>query len=162
MTSSIRTDVFLDAYLLLLDEFAGEPPKAEPGNACLDSDAGWKQTLEVVDATRASRPAVPGGTTIAAHTAHAAYYVELLQRFAAGEEPTPDWPGSFQPSDVDERSWDEQRERLLAALRRFRAMVAANTDWSEERTQGALSIVAHTAYHLGAVRQLLRVVAGER
>jgi len=158
MTDPVDRDAFKRTFLYLLDEIVGEPPKDAPGSAVLDPDAGWLQTLLTVDHTRASRTIAQGGTTIAGQAAHAAYYVELLEQLARGEDVQADWPRSFVPSVVDEGRWEETRARLLAALARFREMVLAVDEWDEERLRGALGVLVHTAYHLGAVRQMIRVV----
>jgi hypothetical protein len=158
MSEAVDRNAFTRALLYLLDEIVGQPAKTAPGNAVLDTDTGWAHTLRDVDAARASRPIAPGSTSVAGQTAHAAYYVELLERLARGEEVAADWPGSFAPSSVDEDAWHAARERLLEALGRFRAMAQAVDDWDDRYLPGALGVLVHTAYHLGAVRQMLRVV----
>lgn len=154
--ATVPTDALLRPFLFILDEFAGHPPKATPGSACLDRDTGWKQTLAAIDADAASRPIAPGGTSIAAQTAHAAYYVELLEAGMRGEEPASDWPGSFRPASVDEAAWQALQDRLQASLERFRLLVTSGWTWDERRLGDALGVLAHTAYHLGAVRQIVR------
>ncbi len=157
MSDAIGVDTFRRTYLFLFEEIYGDPPKGDRGNAVLDADTGWRQSLEAVDAEQASRPVAPGGTTIAGQAAHTAYYIELLEALARGERPAADWPGSFSPRAVDDQTWEHTRERLFGALGRFRAMVDAS-DFPPEQLQGALGVLLHTAYHLGAVRQMLRVV----
>lgn len=156
--ATVPTDALLRPFLFILDEFVGHPPKTAPGGACLDRDTGWKQTLAAIDADAASRPIVPGGTSIAAQTAHTAYYAELLEAGLRGEEPMSDWPASFQPGVVDPAAWQALQERLQASLERFRALVTSGWVWDESRLGDALGVLAHTAYHLGAVRQMVRVV----
>lgn len=157
--ATLPTQALLRPFLFILDEFAGDPPKAAPGSACLDPDTGWHQTLAAIDADRASRPIVAGGTSIAAQTAHAAYYVELVEAGMRGAEPVSDWPGSFQPAIVDEAAWKALRGRLQASLERFRALVTSDVAWDESRLGDAVAVLAHTAYHLGAVRQMVRATA---
>ena len=154
--ANLPTQALLRPFLFILDEFAGYPPKTSPGGACLDPDTGWQQTLAAIDAAQASRPIVPGGTTIAAQTAHAAYYVDLLDAGIRGVEPVSDWPGSFQPAIVDDGTWQVLRERLHTSLERFRALVTSDVEWDDRRLGDALGVLAHTAYHLGSVRQMMR------
>ncbi len=156
--ATLATEALFRPFLFILDEFAGHPPKASPGSACLDHDTGWHQTLAAIDAAQASRPIVAGGTTIAAQAAHAAYYVELIEAGMRGAEPVADWPGSFQPAVVDEAAWQQLRGRLQASLERFRALVTSDLAWNEPRLGDALAVLAHTAYHLGSVRQMVRAV----
>ena len=156
--ATVPTAALLRPFLFILDEFAGQPPKPTPGSACLDRDTGWLQTLAAIDAEHASRPIAPGGTSIAAQTAHTAYYVELIEAGMRGAEPVSDWPGSFQPAVVDDAAWQALRERLHDGLARFRALVTSDWAWDERTLGDALGVLAHTAYHLGAVRQMVRVV----
>ena len=158
MSNPVDRDALTRTYLFLLDEIVGEPPKETPYAAVLDADAGVLQTLLHVDHVRASTPVAHGGTTIAGQASHAAYYVELLEKLAEGEDVRADWPQSFVPSVVDEARWEETRARLLASLARVRTTVLAVDAWDEERLRGALGVLVHTAYHLGAVRQMVRVV----
>jgi hypothetical protein len=158
MPGTLSIERFRSMYVFLWEEVVGDPPKEDRGNAVLDTDTGWMQSLAAVDAAAASQPITPGGTTIAGQTAHTAFYIELLEALARGEQPEADWPGSFSPSSVDEEAWERTRDRLFGALGRFRAM-AEVTDFPPEHVQGALGVLVHTAYHLGAVRQMLRVVA---
>jgi hypothetical protein len=154
--TTLPTQTLFRPFLFILDEFAGHPPKTTPGSACLDRDTGWQQTLAAIDADQASRPIVDGGTSIAAQTAHAAYYVELIEAGMRGAEPVADWPGSFQPAVVDEASWHALRGRLQTSLERFRALVTSDLAWNESQLGDALGVLAHTAYHLGSVRQMVR------
>ena len=48
---------------------------------------------------------------------------------------------------------------LAEDLKNTRKRISEFTDWNDDkRLGGALAVIAHTAYHLGAVRQMLRVV----
>ena len=137
-------------------------PKDTRGAALrLTLDADGHTPVDVEEARSGGRPGlvdrvVPGGTSIAAQTAHAAYYVELLDPGMRGVEPVSDWPGSFRPAIVDEETWGALRERLHTSLGRFRAWVTSDVEWNERRLGDALGMLAHTAYHLGSVRQMMR------
>lgn len=48
------------------------------------------------------------------------------------------------------------RGRLQASLERFRALFTSDLAWDESRLGDALAVLAHTAYHLGSVRQMVR------
>ncbi len=121
-------------------------------------NAGWAQTLASVSAAEASRPIAPRGTSIAAQTAHAAYYLKVFEGTILDRHLTPDWPGSFQPSEVDEQGWEDQRERLFAVAERVAELMRRNPQWQREHLGGAMGNLTQLAYHLGAVRQMLRLV----
>jgi hypothetical protein len=101
---------------------------------------------------------MPGKTTIAAHVDHVHFGLTLLNRWAAGEDNPfagADWNVSWQRTTVTEDQW----RGLVGALRqeagKWRQALASRTDWNEMAASGALASAAHTAYHLGAIRQIL-------
>ena len=157
----IPVAAFLNALFCLWEEILGEPPRTEGPPAVLDRGAGWTPTLAAVTATQASRPLAPAATTIAGQTAHAACYLELFEDIVLNRHPRADWAGSFAPSEVDGAGWAAQQARLFAVADRVAALVRANPSWPEAHVRGALSALVHTTYHLAAVRQMVRVVAGD-
>jgi len=160
MAQTIPASDFVDALFGIWEEILGHPAKAGGPTFVLDDDAGWTHSLKDLSAEAASRPIAPGGTTIAAQTAHAAYYLERFEAIIANRHERADWPGSFRPASVDEGEWARQRERLFAVAQRVGALMRGNPAWSREHLGGALANLTHLAYHLGAVRQMLRVVRG--
>ena len=70
-----------------------------------------------------------------------------------------DWSQSWLRKEVSDSEWDDLRKQLGEDLRKIRARIAGITDWNDDkRMGGALAIIAHTAYHLGAIRQILKAV----
>ncbi len=145
------------ALFELWDEILGQ---VRPGTDThvLDPAAGWAQTLAAVDAASASRPIAPGATSIAGQTAHAIRSLEYLEEVLSGDDPKVDWPSTFLPDEVDDDAWVRQRQRLVTVADRVAARLRANPEWQHERILRVMSHVVHLAYHLGAVRQMLRVV----
>jgi hypothetical protein len=159
MSDPIAVDAFLDAVFDLWEEILGDPPRSSGPTAVLDVNTGWAQTLSVLTAAEASRPVAPGGTTIAGQTAHAAYYLELFEDIILNRQTHADWPGSFAPRAVDEAAWAAQQARLLGVADRVAALMRGNPSWPEPHVRSAIGSLTHLAYHLGAVRQMARVVA---
>lgn len=153
----IETRHFTDAFFTLFEETFEDPPTPGEGNAYLDAQTAWVQTLADVTAERASRPLVPGGTSIAGHVHHTAYYLELVARFLAGEDPATDWPGSWRTGTVDDATWTALKTRLMDAYARIDTDLRATERWDEDRIGDAMAALAHSAYHLGAVRQMVRL-----
>jgi hypothetical protein len=81
-----------------------------------------------------------------------------MNRWAAGE-PNPfagaDWGASWKRGSVTDEQWRTLRDDLRRQAETWRSAVAARTQWDETSAAGALSSAAHTAYHLGAIRQIL-------
>ena len=82
----------------------------------------------------------------------------MLTRWLSGEENPwagADWNGSWQRTIVTDEQWRTLRDNLRKEADRWRKAVDARTEWDDISAAGALSTIAHTAYHLGAIRQIL-------
>jgi hypothetical protein len=119
--------------------------------------SGWGPTLASLSAAQASR-AMPSGTTIAAHTAHAAAYLEFFEGVIRNQPPSIDWPATFHPAAVDDDGWRTLQQRLQDAAARVAALMQGNPAWQPLHVRGAVANLAHLAYHLGAIRQLRRLL----
>jgi len=156
--------IFQRALGKLLSEIFDGPPGSEayllnPG------DPGLLRQLESIDARAASTRPMPGKTTIAAHVDHVHYGLTLLNRWAAGENPwgDADWNASWQHTAVTADQWRTLRDSLRQQAEAWRKHVATRAAWDDTSAAGALSSAAHTAYHLGAIRQILAALgAGGR
>jgi mRNA-degrading endonuclease HigB of HigAB toxin-antitoxin module len=56
---------------------------------------------------------------------------------------------------VTPEEWDTYKDNLKQAYQRMDKLFHENKAWNEDTIGGALSIVVHTAYHLGEIRQAL-------
>lgn len=151
------SNVFRRAVSQLLTEIFEGPPEdwvylLNPG------DPGLLGQLDIIDAELASKRPAPGRTTIAAQVNHIRYSLALLNRWAAGEEnpwTNADWEGSWERTRVTEDEWRTLREDLRREATSWRHAVDAREDWSGVTPETVLSSAVHTAYHLGALRQIL-------
>jgi len=154
---STSDTIFQRALCKLLSEIFDGPPGSEayllnPG------DPGLIRQLESIDARAASSRPMPGKTTIAAHVDHVHYGLTLLNRWAAGEAnpwAAADWNLSWQRTTVTADQWRTLRDSLRGQAETWRNAAATRTAWDDTSAAGALSSAAHTAYHLGAIRQIL-------
>ena len=149
--------IFQRALGKLLSEIFDGPPGSEayllnPG------DQGLLRQLESLDARAASTRPMPGKTTIASHVDHVLFGFTLMNRWAAGE-PNPfagaDWEASWKRATVNDDQWRSLCNNLRQQAGEWRKHVAARAAWDDMSAAGALSSAAHTAYHLGAIRQIL-------
>jgi hypothetical protein len=104
-----------------------------------------------------TRP-LPGHTTNAAHTEHGLNGLQLRNPWAAGEEnpwASADWNASWKRGVVTQAQWQSLCQRLSEAAKSWQLAVSQRTDWNEMAAAGALASAAHTAYHLGAIRQII-------
>jgi hypothetical protein len=101
---------------------------------------------------------MPGKTTIAAHVDHVYYGLSLLNRWAAGETnpwADADWDASWRRTTVNDDQWKKLRAELRRAAETWKTHVDEREHWDDLTAAGAVSSAAHTAYHLGAIRQIL-------
>jgi DinB superfamily len=144
--------------LQLFDEAYYGPPNPK-GTWFVDNeaDSGILGTLDGLSAAEASRPFATGGeATAAAHADHVLFSLALANRAAAGENPYPSakWAESWRRRIVTDAEWKSLRAELHAAADAYRRSLAANTHWrTDDDITSALAVVAHGAWHLGAIRQ---------
>lgn len=149
--------IFQRAVSKLLTEVFDGPPGSEayilnPG------DTGLLRQLETISAATASQQPIAGKPSIAAHVDHVHFGVSLLTRWISGEEnpwADADWNGSWKRNTVTEGQWRTLRDGLRKESDTWRKAVVALNKWDDTTAAGALSTIAHTAYHLGAIRQIL-------
>ncbi len=149
--------IFQRALSNMLTEIFDGPPGQEayllnPG------DPGLLRQLDTIGASAASKRPTPGQTTIAAHVDHVRFGLSILNRWAEGE-PNP-WAGtdsnaSWQCTTVTDDQWRALRDGLRHEADKWRKVVATRTSWDGMGAAAALSTAAHTAYHFGAIRQIL-------
>ena len=141
---------------LLVEIFDGPP--GDEAYLLNPGDPGLRRQLDSINAAAASARPMPGKTTIAAHVDHVRYGLSLLNRWAGGE-PNPwagaDWEASWKRTAVTEDEWRSLRAELRREARMWRQHAASRTEWDDNSAPGALASAAHTAYHLGAIRQIL-------
>ena len=136
------------------------------GGACYvlnPTDPGILTSLAKLSAADASRIPAAGGASIAAHVDHLCYGFELLNRYAAGEEDafaTADYSRSWERTRVSDDEWQRLRERLAGQLHTWRGVVGELDSNVQLHVTGAIASIVHLAYHLGAMRQIDRALAG--
>jgi len=135
-----------------------------PGKPVWFSDAGEHsglfRTLERLSPETASKPLLEGGSTIAAHAEHLRWSLALTNAFARGQAPARiDWAESWTVKTVDSRAWEDLRTRLKAEYQTVVTHLPPQPDLSNPMfVSSAVAMVAHAAYHLSAIRQMLTVL----
>jgi hypothetical protein len=158
----MRTDGFGESLQTLFKELvAGAPDDA--AYILNPRDAGLLRTLDDLPAEAASASR-DGGATVAAHTAHLAFALSLLNRWTAGENPFAgaDWAAAWRVGAVDEARWKELRQELRREATRWGEELPRSRDVDARELNGMIASVAHVAYHLGAIRQIAPATRGPR
>lgn len=123
----------------------------------LDRGTSLFETLATISSEEASIPVGGKCASLAAQVAHLTFYIESWERYVLYNDESPrDWGLIWRTVEkVTPPEWEELKSKLWDAYLRMNRMFAENKVWDEDRVVGALSIVVHTAYHLGEIRQAL-------
>ena len=123
----------------------------------LDRNTSLFQTLDTVSAQEASIPVGGKCASLAAQVAHVIFYIESFERYTLYNDTSPrDWGEIWRTVEkVTPEEWDTYKDKLKQAYQRMDKLFHENKIWNEDTIGGALSIVVHTAYHLGEIRQAL-------
>lgn len=129
----------------------------KPMGIFLDPDTALFQTLETVSAEEASIPVGGKCASLAAQVAHMTFFIESFERFALqGDDSPRDWGLIWRTVEkVTPEEWESYKSKLRDAYNRMIKLFSENPMWNEDTIGGALSIVVHSAYHLGEIRQAL-------
>ena len=155
MSRPIESDFFKVQLLAVLEELFERTQ-----GIALDKDTSLIQTVSEMSAEQASRPVVPGGTSIAAHLEHACFYLDVMHDYITGKDVSGiDWGKSWSVRSLTEPEWGVIQQRLKPTYRGLVELIQAVPDWSDDRSLGgALGVAVHSAYHLGAIRQIRKIV----
>lgn len=153
MSTTIQGEHFAAALYTLLDETFDTVH-----GYYLDKGTSLFETLATISAEEASIPVGGKCATLAAQVKHIAFYLDVVEREVRTHQLAHyDWGKIWRETNaVTPEEWT----RIIAALRdsyeRIKILIADTPEWpSEAEIGGAIAIVAHTAYHLGEIRQAL-------
>jgi hypothetical protein len=127
-------------------------------------DVGMLASLDALSAAEASH-SVNGGATIAAHAEHLRYGLLLMNEWAMkGGNPFADarWDAAWKLSAVDGAQWNDIRRGLRQEAERWLGALATRRAATEVELCGMIGSIAHLAYHLGAIRQIVPRARGPR
>ena len=144
---------FANILFLLMEETF----EAKPHGIYLDDGTSLFETLATVSAEEASLPVGGKCASLAAQVAHVTFFIESFERHALqGDNTSPDWGWIWRTVEtVTPQEWEDYKSKLREAYLRMDTLFHENPTWNEANMGGALSIVIHTAYHLGEIRQAL-------
>ena len=125
--------------------------------AYLDKGTSLFETLADISAAQASQP-MGACATVAAHVAHTRYYLEVLEDRMFGRDlSTVNWDQIWdEVSGVDEEAWAASIAQLKTTYERVKRHLDGADDWEGiTELSSMLGIIAHSAYHLGEIRQMM-------
>lgn len=155
MNENITTNAFTQSLLYLFRETFEGSPDNQP-SAYLDRKIGIFNTLDNLTATQVSQSV--NGSSIVAHTEHSKFYLDRLCEFINGRTEQVNWEQSWLIDEVNDEEWNALRDAVQKSYEGVMHCLAEIENWNQEQVGMAMGMLAHTAYHLGAVRQMAKTV----
>ena len=157
MSAQVPVERLKKTLLLLIDETFSNVQ-----GMYLDKGTTLYETLDGVTAAEASRAAGPQSATIAAQVEHIKFYLDVLDEIIKTKnyETKYNWREIWETvREVTPEQWEDLKRRLHESHDRVLATINSFENWDGEyEIGGAISIIVHTAYHLGGIRQALGVI----
>ncbi len=114
---------------------------------------GLLETLEKISAETASIE-FRNQRSIAAHIEHTRVYLVALHGYMNGATSPTDWDASWQTHTVTELEWRILRDNLKVTYEALMKDLEKLDDNDVKLSEG-IAILVHSAYHFGAIRQLV-------
>ena len=124
----------------------------------LDKGTTLFETLDGVSAEEASRAISTNSATVAAQVEHVRFYLDVLDDYMrTGEDKTNNWREIWETvHEVSPDEWEDMKRRLKQSHERVMATINSFEKFDGKYDiAGPISVLVHTAYHLGGIRQAL-------
>ena len=152
----------MNPFVSSVQQLLGEAYEGAPSQSWFSdhgANSGLFATLTSISATDASRTLVSGGSSIAGHIHHLRWSLAMSNALMRGEQPSRDWAESWTVSSVDDAAWLELQQALRLEYETLQTQLEQGFDPSNPMmTTAGIAFVAHAAYHLGAIRQMVLLV----
>ena len=153
----MKDQILKELTEIIRETFEGGLPGQ--GTQYLDHTSGIYPTMDSLTAQQASY-SWNGIPSIASHIRHMKFHLQVVVEWMQGKREKRDWLGSFKPYEVTEEEWQQLKAEFEETRRAYLEQMSrlSEEDFQEDQGHGA---VAHLAYHLGSIRQLLHLVPQE-
>ena len=151
MEKTISQELFMTQINNHLDETFEHPM-----GIYLDRNASLFETLNEISAAEASIPVSATCASLSAQVKHVTFYLNVMERYMfTRDDFQVDWGEVWRSTrEVTPEEWDELRSEFKQAYKHLRERITAVENWNEERPLGGvIALIAHSAYHLGEIRQ---------
>ena len=131
----------------------------------LDKGTTLYETLESMSAEEASQAISTNSATIAAQVEHVRFYLDVIDDYLrTGVDKTNNWREIWDTvGSVTPEEWEDVKRRLKESHARVISTLESFERWDGKYDiTGGLSILVHTAYHLGGIRQALGAIRAGR
>ncbi len=114
-------------------------------------DAGFLGLLEGLNAADASRPIA--GTSIVSHVHHVIFSLLESTAWIVGDHSHKDWNESWRVNTVTDEEWSKMLDHMRASFLALRNTIRDRGAADILTVGGTVGVLAHMAFHLGAIRQ---------
>ena len=152
MSTQIQAQHFTKALYALLDETFDHV-----NGYFLDQGTSMFETLATISAEEASLPVGGKCAPLAAQVKHVAFYFDVVDKTVRDPSyPPVDWDEIWRTAgSVTPDEWNMIQAELRASYDRILSLIKDTSVWDEDQIGGAIAVLAHSAYHLGEIRQAL-------
>jgi hypothetical protein len=148
------------AFLTLFRECFEGKPEGQDFTWFVQDREGIFDALATTSAAKASAKPSPDCNSIAAHAYHILYSLSVCNAYIGGPPIEGNWETSWAKQSVSEEEWAQLAKDIRAEFEFY-------VNWFETQfpdrevapadLTGPIGILPHMAYHLGAIRQLMKV-----
>ena len=160
MSKQIALERFAEALFTLLEE-TFERVRGQ----YLDRGTSLFETLDTISAAEASRPVSATCASLAAQVEHVRFFIDVFEGYMLNpDQDDADWGEIWgRVESVTPEEWEASQQALKASYQRVMHRFKTMDSWEGTHDISApLAIVAHTAYHLGEIRQALCTIKQQR
>lgn len=157
MSDTLSTLVSQSLRMLLSETMLRAPREA--AFIINHGEPGFVDTLKALSASTVSTPPGPGRKPIVSHANHVLFGWELVNRALHGDEhefENVDWNAAWKLTQVNDSEWRDLLVRLEQTANEIIEAAPQHTECNEIMLAGCFATAGHSAYHLGAIRQMLR------
>ena len=154
----MKADLVPILMYLFRECFEGRP-EGQNYTWFVEGKEGIFDALESTGADVASKKPCPRCSSIAAHTFHIRYALRGANAYLGGPRQEGDWESSWAQQEVNEEEWIDLKRDVRFQYDFFRKYFEGEIDFpSEHHAKGFAAQIPHMAYHLGAIRQIMKMV----
>ena len=152
-------DLFAKANITLFRECFEGRPEGQTYTWFVEKKEGLFDALDSVSAERASARPSPTCATFAAHANHVLFALQETNSYLGRPKPEGNWESSWQREVVLPEEWEELKAKTREEYAFLLAAMEAGQDSNDEETViGLLAQTPHMAFHLGAMRQIMKLI----
>ncbi len=150
---------FQDAAVILFREAFEGIPAGQNYTWFVQGKEGIFDALNSTDSSGASKQPTDRCTSLAAHAFHLLFTLRNANTSQGLPEPDGTWESSWSKEAVTESEWDELKTEIRQEYDLYIGWLSSNHEWNaDESFEGLLAPLPHVAYHLGAMRQILKTI----